>query len=160
VRRQIRRARPGLRVELTGPVGESNIYALQPRGTILLLAETSQGLFHQLGAALATGNSVIVGRSPGLQGSLEALPPSVASRMSWTPEWTTANSFDAVLVEGDAARIKVVSREIARRRGRLIPVHAEQASADPYALEWLLKEVSVSVNTTASGGNASLMTIG
>jgi RHH-type proline utilization regulon transcriptional repressor/proline dehydrogenase/delta 1-pyrroline-5-carboxylate dehydrogenase len=160
IRRQVRRALPGLRVELTGPVGETNTYALQPRGTILLLAETSQGFFRQLGAALATGNRVIVGGSPDLQHGLDALPPSVASRLSWVTDWSAANSFTAVLVEGNAARIKAVSGEIARRRGPLISIQAEDVSVDPYQLEWLLKEVSISVNTTASGGNASLMTIG
>ena len=160
IRRQARRALPGLRVDLTGPVGETNTYALQPRGTILLLPQTCQGFFRQLGAALATGNSAIVGASQGLQGGLEGLPPSVASRVRWAPDWSTANSFAAVLVEGDAARIKTVSRAIAGRRGALMSIHAEAASADPYRLEWLLKEVSISINTTASGGNASLMTVG
>jgi RHH-type proline utilization regulon transcriptional repressor/proline dehydrogenase/delta 1-pyrroline-5-carboxylate dehydrogenase len=31
---------------------------------------------------------------------------------------------------------------------------------DAYCLNWLLREVSISVNTAAAGGNASLMTIG
>jgi RHH-type proline utilization regulon transcriptional repressor/proline dehydrogenase/delta 1-pyrroline-5-carboxylate dehydrogenase len=33
-------------------------------------------------------------------------------------------------------------------------------SADCYCLSWLLEEVSTSINTTAAGGNASLMAIG
>lgn len=31
---------------------------------------------------------------------------------------------------------------------------------DAYCLNWLLEEVSTSINTTAAGGNASLMAIG
>lgn len=160
IRRQVRQAIPRLRADLSGPVGETNTYAWQPRGTILLLPETPQGLYRQLGAALATGNSVIVGGRSDLQDRVGPLPPSVTSRMSWTTDWSTCHSFAAVLVEGDAARVRNMSKEIAARPGPLISVQAEQASADPYRLEWLVKEVSISVNTTASGGNASLMTIG
>ena len=38
----------------------------------------------------------------------------------------------------------------------------EDISAGPsyYSLEWLLTERSISINTAAAGGNASLMTIG
>ena len=160
IRQQVSHALLRLRVDLTGPVGETNTYALRPRGRILVLPETSRGLYRQLGAALATGNSVIVGGRPSLQHEFDALPPSVTSRMSWATDWSTANSFAAVLIEGDAARVKAVSKEIAARPGPLISVQAEEASAHPYRLEWLLDEVSTAINTTASGGNASLMTIG
>ncbi len=34
------------------------------------------------------------------------------------------------------------------------------ANQDAYCLNWLLEEVSTSINTTAAGGNASLMAIG
>jgi RHH-type proline utilization regulon transcriptional repressor/proline dehydrogenase/delta 1-pyrroline-5-carboxylate dehydrogenase len=34
------------------------------------------------------------------------------------------------------------------------------AKDDAYCLNWLLEEVSTSINTTAAGGNASLMAIG
>jgi RHH-type proline utilization regulon transcriptional repressor/proline dehydrogenase/delta 1-pyrroline-5-carboxylate dehydrogenase len=32
-------------------------------------------------------------------------------------------------------------------------------TAGAYCLDWLVEEVSTSVNTTAAGGNASLMTL-
>lgn len=35
-----------------------------------------------------------------------------------------------------------------------------ETQACPYGLDWLLEEVSTSINTTAAGGNASLMSIG
>ena len=42
--------------------------------------------------------------------------------------------------------------------GRIVPVHAPVP--DGYCLDWLMEEVSTSINTTAAGGNASLMMIG
>ena len=50
----------GASVELPGPVGESNVYRLEPRGTILCLPETLKGLLLQVGAVLATGNEALV----------------------------------------------------------------------------------------------------
>jgi len=35
-----------------------------------------------------------------------------------------------------------------------------EASAHLYRLEWLREEVATSINTTASGGDASVLTIG
>ncbi len=160
IRQQISQPLLGLRIELTGPVGETNTYALRPRGGILLLPQTSRGFYRQLGAALATGNSVIISGKFGLQDNFDALPTSVTSRMTWTTDWSTAKPFAAVLIEGDAARVKTVGKELSALRGRLISAQAEEASPQPYRLEWLFDEVSTSINTTASGGNASLMTIG
>ena len=37
---------------------------------------------------------------------------------------------------------------------------AVAADAEAYCLNWLVEEVSTSINTAAAGGNASLMTIG
>ena len=45
--------------------------------------------------------------------------------------------------------------------GPIVPVHAAHTGAAlPYPCDWLLEEVSTSINTTAAGGNASLMMIG
>ena len=41
-----------------------------------------------------------------------------------------------------------------------LTVQAIGEDAEAYCLDWLLEEVSTSINTAAAGGNASLMTIG
>jgi RHH-type transcriptional regulator, proline utilization regulon repressor / proline dehydrogenase / delta 1-pyrroline-5-carboxylate dehydrogenase len=63
--------------------------------------------------------------------------------------------FAAALVEavGDA-RVSALEK-IAALPGAVIPVHAA-----PYCKAWLMEEQVISINTTASGGNASLMSIG
>ncbi|MOA48999.1 bifunctional proline dehydrogenase/pyrroline-5-carboxylate dehydrogenase [compost metagenome] len=58
-----------------------------------------------------------------------------------------------------------VNKKIAALPGPLVLVQAATTEAltsesQPYNLDWLVEEVSVSVNTTAAGGNASLMSIG
>jgi RHH-type proline utilization regulon transcriptional repressor/proline dehydrogenase/delta 1-pyrroline-5-carboxylate dehydrogenase len=49
---------------------------------------------------------------------------------------------------------------IARRPGPIVLVHAHAAGAREIRSERLLVEKSVCVNTTAAGGNASLMAVG
>ena len=52
----------GARVELKGPVGERNVYALRRRGRIAAVATSESGLLIQIGAILATGNDAVVER--------------------------------------------------------------------------------------------------
>jgi RHH-type proline utilization regulon transcriptional repressor/proline dehydrogenase/delta 1-pyrroline-5-carboxylate dehydrogenase len=155
----------GLHVELTGPVGEQNLYALHPRGRILLAPLTAGVLLRQVAATLATGNEIVIDAASGLQSVLSDPPPTVAARISWTSDWKSDGPFSGALVEGDRDRVKTVNRTIANLPGPLVLVQSattEQAMSDPkaYCLNWLLEEVSTSINTAAAGGNASLMTIG
>jgi len=61
----------------------------------------------------------------------------------------------AVLFSGSVEELIALNRRLAERPGRIVPVHVE-----PYPHELLFDEVSLSVNTAAAGGNASLMAIG
>ncbi len=76
-----------------------------------------------------------------------------------------AASFDAVLFEGDGDGLQALNEEIAERQGGIVPVHGATSAgladgSESYPLELLVEERSVSTNTAAAGGNASLMTIG
>lgn len=64
-----------------------------------------------------------------------------------------------MLVEGDAARVREAAKAAAALPGAIVPVHAAGEDLQ-WTCDWLLEEVSVSINTTAAGGNASLMMIG
>ncbi|MBI2737484.1 MAG: trifunctional transcriptional regulator/proline dehydrogenase/L-glutamate gamma-semialdehyde dehydrogenase [Rhodospirillales bacterium] len=61
----------------------------------------------------------------------------------------------AALFAGTADELLALNQRLAARDGPIVPVYVE-----PYPLEFLGNEVSLSVNTAAAGGNASLMTIG
>ena len=60
VRRYIERSSLGAMREIPGPVGERNLDSLHARGRILVLPCTGAGLLLQVGAALATGNKVVL----------------------------------------------------------------------------------------------------
>ena len=46
-------------VDLPGPTGESNQYLLEPRGKVLCLGPTPNGLLVQVTKALSMGNAVV-----------------------------------------------------------------------------------------------------
>ena len=143
----------GAELELPGPVGERNVYALHPRGTILMLPRTREGLIEQMAAVLATGNSGVIG-NPELRPTLEGLPDRVAARFFWGADWARFGPFGGALIEGDGpARLDALGK-IAGLSGAIL-----LAQAGTPRLDWLVEEVSTSVNTTAAGGNASLMAV-
>jgi RHH-type proline utilization regulon transcriptional repressor/proline dehydrogenase/delta 1-pyrroline-5-carboxylate dehydrogenase len=150
----------GMVRELRGPVGECNLYAFHARGRILLKPLTPKGLYQQISAALATGNMAIVDAGPALAGLLKDLPSSLAARVSRA----VAGPYAGALIEGDAAQVTAVLKAIAELPGSIpLPqsASAEECAgeANAYDTAWLIEEVSTSINTTAAGGNASLMAI-
>jgi len=56
-------------------------------------------------------------------------------------------------------RLKSILRQLARREGPLVPVIDLAPGDAAIPLERLLVERSISINTAAAGGNASLMTM-
>jgi len=137
---------------LPGPVGESNLYRTAPRGQILLLPQTREGLSRMLDAVIATRNSPVVDGTVVGAAVVRELAP--AARLAATP--ATEAGIDGVLVEGDAARVADIAVQVAARPGKIVPV---QSAADVNR-DMLVHEVSVSINTAAAGGNASLMALG
>jgi RHH-type proline utilization regulon transcriptional repressor/proline dehydrogenase/delta 1-pyrroline-5-carboxylate dehydrogenase len=136
---------------LEGPVGEQNLYGLRPRGLVLMKPATHDGLLEQMAAVLATGNRGIV------ETVLPAgLPPSVSACFA-----EHANApYSVALVEGDAASVAEIVARVSGLPGPIISVHAAERDRPlAYHCDWLLEEVSTSINTTAAGGNASLMMI-
>ena len=155
----------GLVRELPGPVGERNIYALHPRGKILLVPASERGLYRQIAATLATGNDVVIDRNEGWVSALQELPASVSRRLLWTVDWQADGPYSGALLEGDGDRVQDLVRRLAKLKGPLIPAQSATTSeilANPevYNLNMLLEEVTTSINTAAAGGNASLMAIG
>jgi RHH-type proline utilization regulon transcriptional repressor/proline dehydrogenase/delta 1-pyrroline-5-carboxylate dehydrogenase len=150
----------GLEIELPGPVGERNIYALHARGLILVKPETKQGLYQQIAAVLATGNDAVVDANEELLAALDGLPASAANRIA--RDWTD-QILSGALIEGDAGQTGRVLAKIAGLPGPILlsqaATVAQCSMADAYNPDWLIEEISTSINTTAAGGNASLMTI-
>jgi RHH-type proline utilization regulon transcriptional repressor/proline dehydrogenase/delta 1-pyrroline-5-carboxylate dehydrogenase len=151
--------------ELPGPVGELNVYSLHERGTMLLVPETETGLLLQLGAVFATGNKAVVAAPGALGAILRSLPSELARRVATVANWSEPHVYAGILAEGNGERLVEVARAAAAWPGPIVPLQGvgrdELASGrKDYALEWLLEERSVSINTAAAGGNASLVAVG
>jgi RHH-type proline utilization regulon transcriptional repressor/proline dehydrogenase/delta 1-pyrroline-5-carboxylate dehydrogenase len=74
-----------------------------------------------------------------------------------------AAEFDAVLLQTDTEQVRAWTLRLAQRPGPVIGMQACAPGArhsGALAVERLLVERTLSVNTAAAGGNASLMTIG
>ena len=153
VRDAIAGALTGIKLELPGPVGETNLYALHPRGLVLLIPATEAGLAVQVGAALAAGNSAAIVWPGGPPSTFASLPALVSKRLAWLPDLPATADFAAVLVE--AVTPGLLPR-IAAMAGPIPIVQVADASGR-YRRDWLVEEVSTSINVTAAGGNASLM---
>jgi RHH-type proline utilization regulon transcriptional repressor/proline dehydrogenase/delta 1-pyrroline-5-carboxylate dehydrogenase len=144
---------------LPGPVGEQNQYWLRPRGNVLCRAATQEAALRQIAASLATGNIALVWCDVALP-ALQNLPASLARHIRIVAESAVA---DVALFDGDAVALRDFMGVMASQTHALVAVHTlarDGGRAGDYPLEFLVAEQSVSVNTAAAGGNASLMTIG
>jgi RHH-type proline utilization regulon transcriptional repressor/proline dehydrogenase/delta 1-pyrroline-5-carboxylate dehydrogenase len=141
---------------LHGYVGESNELTLRPRGVLRATARSAGALLEQLAAALATGNR-LVADDAGLAASLRAALP--ATLHQWLP--ASVPHYHAVLVDAEEARLhpqwlRALCQELAAGEGAIQPLIVAN---DDYALERLLVEQSVSINTAAVGGDTQLLAL-
>ena len=154
----------GLAIDLPGPVGERNQYRLEPRGIIGAIAATDMGLLLQLGAILATGNTALIEHNGWIAQFIGTLPEPIARLVAITDSLHSQPALDAVLFEGPPDVLRALNGRIAEREGPIIPVLGLAtdvlAHGGDYDLNLLFEERLVSINTTASGGNAHLMSIG
>ncbi|RZT29580.1 trifunctional transcriptional regulator/proline dehydrogenase/L-glutamate gamma-semialdehyde dehydrogenase [Cupriavidus agavae] len=151
----------GISVTLPGPTGERNTYSLLPRERVLCLAQQESDLALQLAAVLAVGAQALWVDTPLAKSLLARLPAAVQSRVRTVSDWTATDiAFDAVLHHGDSDQLRTVCEQVATRPGPIVGVQGLAQGEPNIALERLLIERSLSVNTAAAGGNASLMTIG
>lgn len=154
---------------LPGPTGESNTYRLEPRGPVLCLPATALGAQVQLATALATGNAAwFVQSAPGADAAAAlnaALTPDLAGACRLVPDAAldASTTLGGVLYEGQAAGLLALNQRLARRDGAIVQAQrrstAELDAGVGYLAERLLREISISVNTAAAGGNATLMTM-
>ena len=144
---------------LPGPTGEINSYQILPRERVLCLATQETDLLTQLASVLATGGQALW---PVQHTSLHArLPATLQERIALVAQWQADGVWlDAVLHHGDRDALRTACHAIASRPGPIVSVTGLPAGSTAVPLERLVLERSLSVNTAAAGGNASLMTIG
>jgi RHH-type proline utilization regulon transcriptional repressor/proline dehydrogenase/delta 1-pyrroline-5-carboxylate dehydrogenase len=147
-------APPTLDGELTlpGPTGETNTLWLAPRGRIACLATSEDALHAQIESANRTGNVALLTRSP----LAESVARGMDGRCDIVADALAANP-DAVLVDNNEAASEA-RRRLAESDGPIVPIVVGDADGR-YDLSRLVHERTLTINTTASGGNASLLSL-
>jgi RHH-type proline utilization regulon transcriptional repressor/proline dehydrogenase/delta 1-pyrroline-5-carboxylate dehydrogenase len=143
-------------VALPGPTGEINTLRFMPRGKILCLARAEGDLMEQIAAVLATDNEAVLEADPG--NLLARLPPTLNSKIKLFDNAT--EQLAAILFKGSREARAELEIRVAAREGALLPIIAPAADSGRYSLYRLITERVVSINTTAAGGNTTLMTLG
>ncbi|PZL95086.1 trifunctional transcriptional regulator/proline dehydrogenase/L-glutamate gamma-semialdehyde dehydrogenase, partial [Pantoea graminicola] len=144
---------------LPGPTGERNTFSLLPRDRVLCLADNEQDALIQLAAVTSVGSKALWQDDELHRALLTSLPDAVKARIKLARD-PLAAEFDAVIYHGDADQLRALCEQIAARDGAIVSVQGFARGETNLLLERLLIERSLSVNTAAAGGNASLMTIG
>ena len=150
----------GLQATLSGPTGERNVYRLQARTRVLCLtgeqASAELDLLTQLAAVLAVGGHAVWLLQ---HEALHARLPAVVQHQISLHASTATGPVDAALLHADAGSTLRCQALLAQRPGPIVTLSAMRPSDLAVPLARLVSERSISTNTAAAGGNASLMTL-
>ncbi|MCB1887908.1 MAG: bifunctional proline dehydrogenase/L-glutamate gamma-semialdehyde dehydrogenase PutA [Rhodocyclaceae bacterium] len=141
-------------LRLPGPTGEDNRLAFVPRGSVAGDATTPPGALRQALAALANGNRIVFPDGEAMRTLIATLPAAVGDHVICAPDWLEG-PISALLAERDDDGSRALAQRLARRDGPIVPVVL--AGATGYGATLLVHERTRTINTTAAGGNASLM---
>jgi RHH-type proline utilization regulon transcriptional repressor/proline dehydrogenase/delta 1-pyrroline-5-carboxylate dehydrogenase len=156
---------------LPGPTGESNTLHIEPRGCVVCYADKSTSFnFWAISiiTALAAGNTVITVASELFYEEAMAFKDKFIATGVAKGVFQVAkpDQLQAILahphlagavVAARSSRLGYFSQQLAARKGAILPV----ISAEYYdtLIKRLVTEKTISIDTTASGGNTSLMTM-
>ena len=150
--------------ELSGPTGERNQYRVQRREQVLCWVGDQASARHdallQLAAVFAVGSRACV---PEQWASwVEALPEAVRAQVDivQADALFTSGTSQAALIHATAEQALPVLAQISQHKGPIISPTVLTPGCARIPLERLVQERSISTNTAAAGGNASLMAVG
>jgi RHH-type proline utilization regulon transcriptional repressor/proline dehydrogenase/delta 1-pyrroline-5-carboxylate dehydrogenase len=157
--------------QLPGPTGESNTLHLESRGCLTVIRDQDTAFnfwFIGVVSALAAGNTVIACVDDSYIDQAQVIRDSLnkiglvqgifqVAKLSQLAALNGHNHLAGAVVDNKTGLTHVVNQQLAARTGAILPV----ISAVSYRVlfERLVTEKTISVDTTAAGGNASLMTM-
>jgi RHH-type proline utilization regulon transcriptional repressor/proline dehydrogenase/delta 1-pyrroline-5-carboxylate dehydrogenase len=143
-------ALPQAPLDLPGPTGESNRLSLHPRGRVLVLGAGAEAAAAKARLALAAGNAVLA-VADGAVAALAGLPVAALDGRIEPAALTALPHLALVAAEGPEDWLRALRVALAARQGPIVPLVTER-DAERYVLERHL-----CIDTTAAGGNASLL---
>ena len=141
---------------MPGPTGETNRLSCAPRGTVLCLGPDRDSALAQAAVALGQGNAVVL-VAPGLadlnaRAQLAGVALVAIDGLLQESALSQAQGFTAVASSADPDTLRGYRVALARRDGALLPLITEQHAPERFVIERHL-----CIDTTAAGGNASLI---
>jgi len=157
--------------QLPGPTGESNILYLENRGNIVCYADEGVSFHYwvlSIVTALATGNTVVTVVSDLFYQEALALRDKFVATGANKSVFQIAklchlesilghSDLSGVVVDGGSESKHYVSEKLAQRHGAILPVISSEYFDN--LIQRLVTEKTISIDTTASGGNTTLMTL-
>ncbi|SDW30892.1 bifunctional proline dehydrogenase/L-glutamate gamma-semialdehyde dehydrogenase PutA [Marinobacter mobilis] len=142
--------------DMPGPTGELNRLSCHARGVVLCLGPDRDSALIQAAAALSQGNKVVI-IAPGIADDVSnaaraGLPVVGVNGLVDPVALATVSGFDAVVSVAEDRVLRAYRVALAQRSGALLPLITEQSLSQRFVLERHL-----CVDTTAAGGNASLI---
>lgn len=162
-------------VALPGPTGEANTLRWEGRGVTALVGDDTaqaQSLLGHVFAVLATGNTLVVQSSlssikPVVNDLISALPNGVVQLIdAKSEELAKVDIFAAYAFSGTKENESSLNRALSVRGGALAQLISEtdfDQFSSQCALDYpwrFVTESTLTVNTTAVGGNATLLELG
>ena len=158
-------------IELPGPTGEYNALSYEPRGVLICFADKDVTFDYwtlSIVTALATGNVVVAVVSDIFYAEALAFKDKLIATGTSPDVLQVAQlrHLDALLqherlagvvVDSNTDRSAYIAALLANREGAILPVIT--AEYNDHLIQRLVTEKTISIDTTASGGNTSLMTL-
>ncbi|MBP7242081.1 bifunctional proline dehydrogenase/L-glutamate gamma-semialdehyde dehydrogenase PutA [Amaricoccus sp.] len=149
-------ALPQAPLDLPGPTGESNRLSLHPRGRVLCLGAGPAAALAQAVQALAAGNAVVVVA----EGATAALAPLAAAGLPLAVRdgrivpaaLTDVPRLGLVAARGPEDWLRALRVALAARPGPIVALETGLLAPERHVVERHL-----CIDTTAAGGNASLL---
>lgn len=138
---------------LPGPTGERNTLAFAPRGRVFCAATNVSTLLNQLAAILATDNIPSMSKS-----TFNLIPLSLPESIKQIIQLTEVDAILSQVALVETSLLTSLKPVIAFQDDGITSV-IESSENAVLPLWRLLAERAVCINTTAAGGNASLMTL-
>ena len=151
--------------ELPGPTGERNSWRAVPRGRLVALGGSGDAAavwIAQARAARSTGNRITFAPPASALSIARTVAKAEGSReepidvLDAATDWSAFPDIAGALAADDE-RASDANRRLAARDGARLPVIETVDDPPRYPSARLVIERTLSINTTASGGNASLI---
>ncbi len=145
-------------ITLPGPTGETNTLHFHPRGTLLLFAHEDIDITQrQISMATISGNQLIIATDDPepIKARLKAMskdPHMKPVTFISLQEGMTYIDKDIDGVIADGSHRQDIAARMARRKGVILPILSVNDDIERFVIER-----TITINTTAAGGNASLL---